>query len=69
MLKLKFNSTSFTFNFRRTEMSLTIKDLSKEIDMTAVRGRRQREHLGALSDQTCRRPVFNVISHGRVGRD
>jgi len=31
-----------------TEMSLTIKDLSKEIDMTAVRGGAQREHLGAL---------------------
>src|SRR5262249_55369069 len=63
MLKLKPNSTSFTFNFRRTEMSLTIKDISKEIDMTAVHGGAN-ANTSAPYQTNVSTPVFNVVSHG-----
>ena len=44
-------------------MSLTIKDLSKEIDMTAVRGGAN-ANTSAPYQSNVSTPVFNVISHG-----
>jgi hypothetical protein len=44
-------------------MSLTIKDLSKEIDMTAVRGGAN-ANTSAPSQSNVSTPVFNVVSGG-----
>ena len=44
-------------------MSLTIKDLGKEIDMTAVRGGAN-ANTSAPSQSNVSTPVFNVVSGG-----